>query len=249
MTATLLGEIAIIALCLAGGGLLKGATGAGAPILAIPALAAFFDVRFAVIVMLVPNLCTNLWQALRFRAHLLGWDFMLPLLAGGLLGAALGTLALKAFDPDILSLAVAVAVLGYVVVRLSRPDWTLAMGTGRLLSAPAGVLAGMLQGGAGLSAPVSITFLNALRLPRESFIASISSLFVAFSVVQIAVAEANGLIHQYELFYSAFALLPVSLAMPLGARIARRIEAKTLDRLILALLALLAVKLMVEALF
>lgn len=249
MNAGFVAELAVIVFCLAAGGLLKGATGAGAPILAIPALAAVFDVRFAVIVMLVPNLCTNLWQAIRFRAHVLEWTFMLPLLVGGVIGAALGTLALKAFDPNLLSLGVAIAVLVYVAVRISRPHWSLPMGPALWLSAPAGLLAGLLQGGAGLSAPVSITFLNALRLPRESFIATISSLFVAFSVIQIAIASTNGLIRGNEIFYSLFALAPVSLAMPLGAKLANRVSPQVLDRIILTILAILATELMVEALF
>jgi uncharacterized protein len=249
MSATLLAEIAVIVVCLAGGGLLKGATGAGAPVLAVPALATFFDVRFAVIVMLVPNLLTNLWQAVRFRAHLLSWPFMLPLLAGGFVGAGLGTLALKAFDPDLLSLCVAIAVLLYVVLRLSRPHWILPIGPAHWLSAPAGLLAGMLQGGAGLSAPVSITFLNALRLPRETFIATISALFVTFTLVQLAIASTNGLIRENEIFYSLFALVPVSLAMPLGAALASKVSPQVLDRVILAILAVLSAKLLVEALF
>lgn len=249
MSATFAAEIAVIVICLAGGGLLKGATGAGAPILAVPALAAFFDVRFAVIVMLMPNLLTNLWQAVRFRAHVLGWRFMLPLLAGGFAGAGLGTMALKALDPDVLSFCVAVAVMLYVVLRLARPHWILPMGPAHWLSAPAGLLAGMLQGGAGLSAPVSITFLNALRLPRETFIATISALFVAFSVVQLAIASTNGLIRENEIFYSLFALVPVSLAMPLGAALAARVSPQVLDRVILAILAALSAKLLAEALF
>lgn len=249
MSAGFFAEIAVIVVCLAGGGLLKGATGAGAPILAIPALAAFFDVRFAVIVMLLPNLLTNLWQAIRFRRHLLGWRFMLPLLTGGFVGAGLGTMALKAFDPDLLSLCVAVAVLLYVILRVSRPHWSLPMGPAHWMAAPAGLLAGMLQGGAGLSAPVSITFLNALRLPRESFIATISALFVTFTVIQLAIASTNGLIRENEMFYSLFALVPVSLAMPLGAALARKVSSQVLDRLILAILAALSAKLLAEALF
>ena len=42
------------------GGTLKGATGAGAPIITIPVIAAFYDVRIAVIIMVIPNLLTNI---------------------------------------------------------------------------------------------------------------------------------------------------------------------------------------------
>ena len=248
MSIELIAEILVIAVCLAGGGILKGATGAGAPILAVPALAAFFDVRFAVIVMLAPNLLTNAWQAWRFRSRLLPGRFLAPFLIGGVGGAALGTLALKSLDAGILSLGVAIAVALYVVLRLARPHWQLPMRTGEWLSAPAGAAAGILQGAAGLSAPISITFLNALRLPRETFIATISTLFVTFSLIQIGVAEATGLIHPGEVFYSLFALLPVSLAMPLGARLAGRMSPQALDRVILAILAVLAIKLLFDAL-
>jgi hypothetical protein len=54
---------------LALGGTLKGATGMGAPLIAIPVMTALFDVRLAVVVMLLPNLYTTLWQLLFFRAH------------------------------------------------------------------------------------------------------------------------------------------------------------------------------------
>ena len=64
-----LSAIAIVFVCLALGGILKGATGAGAPILAVPALAMLFDVQFAVAIMVMPNLLTNAWQAWRFRHH------------------------------------------------------------------------------------------------------------------------------------------------------------------------------------
>ena len=49
------------------GGILKGATGAGAPIVTIPVIAAFYDVRIAVIIMVVPNLLTNIGQLYQFR--------------------------------------------------------------------------------------------------------------------------------------------------------------------------------------
>ena len=104
MNAELLIEIVVVALCLAAGGVLKGATGAGAPLLAVPALAAFFDVRFAVVVMLIPNLSTNSWQTWRFRQHMPERSFMIPLIAGGVLGITLGTFALKSLPSETLSL-------------------------------------------------------------------------------------------------------------------------------------------------
>jgi uncharacterized membrane protein YfcA len=248
LTGYLLFEIAVIAICLAAGGLLKGATGAGAPVLAVPAMAAFFDVRFAIIVMLVPNLVTNAMQAWRFRRHLPEAGLMVPLLAGGVTGIVVGTYALRALDTDTLSLFVAGSVFGYVALRMARPDWVLAMAAARRLALPAGTLAGLLQGATGISAPVSITFLNAIRLGREGFIAAISTFFVTFTTVQAVAIWWNELIRPGEIWIGLAALMPVTLAMPAGAWLGRRMAPTTLDRLILVILSVLAAKLVVDAL-
>ena len=52
--------IIAIVIAFALGGILKGATGAGAPIITIPVMTAFYDVRIAVIIMVIPNFITNI---------------------------------------------------------------------------------------------------------------------------------------------------------------------------------------------
>lgn len=248
MTTHILIELAVIAICLTAGGVLKGATGAGAPVVAVPALAAFFDVRFAVMVMLMPNLLTNAWQVFRFRELLPERSFLIPLLVGGGIGICVGTFALKTLSSDTLSLFVAAAVFGYIGLRLARPHWTLPMSLAKKAAFPAGIGAGILQGAAGLSAPVSITFLNAIQMGRERFIATISAFFTTFTSVQVIAVAWAGLLRPAELAYSFGALALVSAGMPLGEWIARRISAKTLDRIILGTLCVLAVKLVFDAL-
>lgn len=248
MTEYLLFEIAVIAISLAAGGVLKGATGAGAPILAVPAMAAFFDVRFAIIVMLVPNLVTNAAQAWRFRRHLPEAGLVAPMLAGGVMGIVLGTYALRSLDTDTLSLLVAVSVFGYVALRMARPDWVLPMATARRVALPAGALAGLLQGATGISAPVSITFLNAIRLGREGFIAAISTFFVTFTSMQAILIWWSDIIRPGEIWIGIAALVPVTLAMPAGAWLGRRLPPAMLDRVILAILTVLAGKLIFDSL-
>ena len=49
------------------GGVLKGATGAGAPLIAVPALAVLFDVPTAIAIFSLPNFFSNAWQGWSFR--------------------------------------------------------------------------------------------------------------------------------------------------------------------------------------
>ncbi|WP_118138252.1 sulfite exporter TauE/SafE family protein [Oceanicella sp. SM1341] len=247
-TLTLVAEILLVALCLAGGGVLKGATGAGAPLLAVPAIAAMFDVRLAVMVMLVPNLVTNLWQAWRYRSEMPVRALMLPLVAGGIAGILLGTWALRDLPMTVLPLTVAVAVAGYIGLRLARPGWGLSLAQGIRYAFPAGLAAGLLQGATGISAPVSITFLSALRLGRVPFMAGISLFFCTFTAVQIPAFWAGGLMTGSGLLASACALIPITAAMPLGARLARHVSPATFERILLVLLGTLSAKLAIDAL-
>lgn len=239
-------QVVLVTICLGMGGILKGATGAGAPILAVPALVVLFDVRFAILVMLLPNLLTNCWQVWKFRAHFPSRSFLLPLWGGGLIGVLIGTYLLVSLSRDMLALLVALALLGYIALRVAKPNWKIEMGLAKKLSLPAGIASGFLQGASGLSAPASITFLNAMRLPRPVFIVTISSLFVTFTTVQILAQWQVGLLTGQGMIFSAFALLPIFAAMPLGARLARSVKPETFDRVILWLLGAIALRLLVD---
>lgn len=241
-------ELAIIFACLAGGGILKGATGAGAPVLAVPALAMMFDVKFAVVVMLMPSLFTNLWQGWHFRRHRLPGAFVWLFAASGAIGALAGTFVLAFFSQTLLSLLVAAAVFVYVLSRVVLPGWKIALPLAERLSLPAGVVAGMLQGASGISAPVSISFLNAMRLERPLFISTISIFFIAMTIVQIPALGLFGILTGHTALLSLAALLPILIFMPVGAALARRLSKESFDRAVLVLLSVLALELVRRAL-
>lgn len=239
-------ELAVAFLCLAAGGVLKGATGAGAPVLAVPALAMMFDVRVAVVTMLVPNLLTNLWQAWQFRDDRLPNRFVLAFSLAGAAGVIGGTVMLAAFSPRVLLLIVAIAVLLYIATRLARPDLLLARDVAQRLAIPAGTVAGILQGSGGLSAPVSLTFLNAMGLTRPHFISTVSIYFAVMTVAQIPMMGALGLLTWQGLALSFLAMFPILAFMPFGAMLARRFSKQAFDRAILCLLTVLAIKLIYD---
>lgn len=240
-------ELLIIAACLMAGGLIKGATGAGAPLLAVPAIAAVVDVQFAVAIMVIPNLITNLWQMWQYRAQQPGRRFLVLIVVGGMVGVAIGTWLLTALPTRTLTIGIALVVLIYVAMRLARPHWRIGKRLAEILALPAGFAGGALQGATGISAPVSITFLNAIGLARPVFIFTISTLFVTFVLVQIVALGFVGILTLELAGLSLFAVIPLLGAMPIGAALAKRLPAWMFDRLILILLAGLSVKLLFDA--
>lgn len=238
-------ELFLAALALAGGGILKGAIGAGAPVLAIPALSLIFDVRYAVAVLVIPNLITNLSQWWQYRDRMLPRAFTTLFAAGGALGALAGSFMLAFIPPDILLTVVGLVVLLYIAFRLFRADWVLPYSRGLLLAGPAGFAGGMLQGAAGLSAPVSISFMSAMKLERPTFIATISVFFMLMSIIQGPTLAGLGLLSWRILLHGVAALALLLGFMPVGAWLARHVPRETIDKLILVLLGAIAAKILI----
>jgi hypothetical protein len=239
--------IILSAMAFALGGLLKGATGAGAPVVGGPVLAVFVDVRFAVAVFAIPNLLTNLSQGWRYRSHQGSRTFVVKLAVAGLAGAAAGTLLLAWLPSNLLMGIVAVIVLVYVVFRLMRPSWQLSRTIADRIVLPVGLLGGAMQGAGGISAPVSITFLNAIGMSRPEFIATISVFFAAMSVAQVPMLAALGLMTREAFFASLLALIPMFVFMPVGEWLAKHISKSHFDRVTLLLLIAIAFKLIHDA--
>lgn len=238
--------LAILGLSL--GGLLKGATGAGAPIIAVPILAMYFNVPLAVTIFAMPNLLTNIWQSWTYRPHQLSRRFTLLFAAGGGLGAAIGTVLLANLPGHALTLGVAFAVLFYLVFRIIVPSWKLSYPVAERLAFPVSTLAGALGGAAGVSAPVSLTFLNAMKLDRQQFIATISTFFAVMGVVQVPMLIGYGFMDWKRFALSLGAIVPVLAFMPVGSWLASRFSPIIFDRIILVLLAGISLRLIVQAL-
>jgi uncharacterized membrane protein YfcA len=241
-------ELALAIAAIALGGVLKGATGAGAPIIAVPILAMLYGVPLAVTVFVIPNLLSNVWQGWRYRAGRLPMGFTLAFAGGGTAGSVVGTWMLARMPSEALLLLTALAVFAYIAFRLMRPDWRLGFAAAKRLAAPVGVVAGVLQGAAGISAPISITFLNAMKLDRAAFIPTISAFFAAMSCVQIPLLAGYGFLTPARLLYGFGALAVIMAFMQVGEALARRVPKAVFDRLILILLAIVALRLAVSAL-
>ncbi len=241
-------DLAIIILALSLGGVVKGVTGAGAPVVAVPVLAAFFDVPTAIVVMVVPNLVTNIAQGWVYRRETLPRRFSWGFAGGGFVGAGVGTVLLAFLPGEALMLFVAMIVWLYLIFRIARPNASLSYGAAERWAIPVGAFAGALQGAGGVSAPVSVTFLNAMRLERGQFVATISVFFAVMSVAQIPLLASYGFMSLEKLTWSVLALAPLFGGMRLGAWVGRRVSKSAFDASVMALLAVVSLKLAWDAL-
>ena len=236
--------LVIVGLAFAMGGVLKGATGVGAPLIAVPVMTSFVDIRFAVAVFVVPNLVTNLIQAILYRRALNNRLFLLILCLSAGFGAFAGSLMLYRASGGVLEMVMAGLVLFYVGFRLFKPNWQLSMPMAHKLNMPMGFLAGFLQGAFGISAPATLTFLNAIKFERTEFIIIVSAFFMTMSLIQLPTLFYLGLMQAEHLVLGLLAVIPLMACMPVGAFILRRATPDLFDKVILVILVGVAIRLL-----
>ena len=237
------GQLAAVLLAVGVGFFTKGVTGIGGPLLAIPVAAAFVGVEHAVAVVAVPGLMGNLWLMWEHRsegaslARLLG-----VFLAVGTVGAVAGSWLLVSIDERALTLALAGSVILYIVAFLVQPELHLTDRGAQLMAPPMGLASGLLQGATGISAPPVVMYMHSIRLPKGAFVFAVSAPFMLFGAVQIVSLASLGVYDRERWIQAVIACLPLLIALPLGIRLGRRLSQVTFERMVLALLAVVAAK-------
>ncbi|WP_254277574.1 sulfite exporter TauE/SafE family protein [Halomonas sp. 3H] len=227
-------------------GLVKGAIGSGVPLIVVPILTILFDVQTAIVVLLLPNLLNNIWQAWHYKRHLLPARFLVMFALSGGIGVVVGTWALVRINETALSIAVAMTILCYLALRFLQREACLTRSLANKLVVPVGLCGGVLQGAVGMSGPVSVAFLNFMRLERREFIGSISTFFTAITVVQLPALMSLGIVTWQLALASVGAFIVISAAMPLGARLGQRLSREWFDRAVMLLLFIVAMKIIFE---
>jgi uncharacterized protein len=240
------GQLAVIVLASALGAGVKGVTGMGYPLLAVPVIALATGVEDAVVVVAAPNLVANVylcWEARpdRGQARDLG-----RLLGFGVAGAVVGTLALVRLPEAPLLIALALTIVAFVALFVYQPGLRITPSVSRRWSPMAGLLAGLMQGAVGVSGPVVATWLHGYRLSKTVYVYSITLIFGVTGAVQLLVLGTQGALTTDRLWGSLVAGVPVAVMIPLGVSLRRRLGGPAFERAVLAVLAVSAVGLAVR---
>jgi uncharacterized membrane protein YfcA len=240
-------RILIVVLAMAVGAFLKGVTGSGLPVVAIPVMATFVGVEEAVVIMTIPGVVTNTWLVWRHRSFRSSTRDLPALLAGGVVGVSVGAWLLTNLDNRVLGLVLAGVIGLYVLTLFVNPHFRLPPQVTRLTSLPVGLAAGTLQGATGISGPLLATYLHAYRLAPQAYVLSVTTAFQVFALAQVGALAALHLYTLRRLVLSLLALIPTMAALPLGARVAGRVSPRVFDAAVLLVLLGSAAKLVFDA--
>jgi len=236
----------IILVTIALGATLKGITGLGLPIFAIPALAMFVPVDVAVIIMALPSLVANSWLIIVHREHLPQMRAHRAFLALGFVGALVGTWFLANLDDAILRILLASWLGLYLIQHFTGIGKSGMFGGKAGLDGPLGFAAGTFQGATGISAPVIAPYYHAHGLTLSAYAFAVASTFALLSAGQIAAMASVDLLTPALFGYSVLATFTTMLFLPVGVRFAKKLTRKAFDRGLPVLFVLIEVKLIYD---
>lgn len=236
---------AVLAMTFAG--FVKGATGFGLPLLAVPALANILGPKMAVIIMSIPTLLAGVGMAIQTRS----WEVigaMGPLrwlIVTLVIGTVVGANLLAFLDTTVIGVAVGLTAMAFTVIALSGREIDIREQAGRWTPL-LGSFAGILNGTTNISGPLVAIYLRCLQLDKRTFISAINLLFTCTGLVQIFAYLQLGLYTSESLTLSLSACVPILIGIVVGLRANFLMGQKLFDRAVLVLIFVSGLRLLLS---
>lgn len=232
---------------LAAGGLVKGVTGMGLPLVAVPVMTLFVPVPVAVSVMSVPIIVSNLWQGWqggRWRQIIRrAW----PLLAAQPFGMVAGVAVLAWAEPRIVMGMLGALTMLFVVMVHFQPDRVMSATQERWVAPAMGLCSGFSGGVSSFfGTPIAI-YLFLLGLKKDEFVAAIGVTYAYGGVVLLITLWAFGVLGPELTGWSLVATPAVFAGMWLGQQLRRKLNADTFRTVVLVVLFIAGINMLRRA--
>ncbi len=228
------------------GGLVKGLLGVGLPLVTIPLLALTMPAPKAIALLSAPVLASNLWQAVEGGHTRAAIARFAPLIVPMMLTTVFTVWLTLGMQPGTLNALIACTVLLAVTLIAWQPQLSVDRRRERQWSVGVGLMSGALGGVSAAMGPLLITYLVALRLPREAFVGSISVLNLLGSLPLYVSLCWLGVLGWPEAVLSIAALVPMFVGMSLGKRLRTRVSETAFRRMLLSFLVIIALMLLLR---
>lgn len=223
-------ETTLIALVFLLAGFSKGLIGLGIPTIAMALLTLLLSPAEAAAFLLLPSFITNLVQIAPARAAWALARRLWPMLAGVVLGTALGGWLWGGFGGRYGAVLLGVALAGYGALGLLtwRPRWPERIG------ALIGTATGALTAATGVFVLPAVPWLQGIGLTRDELVRALGLAFLVSTLALGVLLGGTGALDGTRTIASALALVPALLGQGLGARLRGRLSEAVFKRVFFA---------------
>ena len=217
-------SITIVAVVLLLAGFVKGVVGLGLPTVSLGLLMAFFGLKAAIALMLVPSFATNVVQGLTGGALMEILRRLWVLLAVACIAIWLSSAFLTLGDTSILSALLGASLCFYSWLSLTRPQVSEPGKKEKWLSPLIGAVNGGLTGLTGSFVIPGVLYLQALGWPRETLIQAMGVLFTISTIALGFSMMGRGLLSADLGILSFVGLVPAFIGMYIGQKVRKRLS-------------------------
>lgn len=204
-------------------GFVKGVTGLGLPTVALALLAATLGLAQAMVLMLVPSLITNIWQALAGKALLDILRRHWLLLTAGSLATITGSYFAASIDASYLLMLLGGVLCVYSAISLFTPQLNLGGKHNGWLSPVVGTITGILTGLTGTFVVPAVPYFQALGLPRHVLVQTMGVWFTIATVSLGVGLNASGLMSSDLTQLSVVGIAPALFGMWAGQKVRNKL--------------------------
>ncbi|WP_010423598.1 sulfite exporter TauE/SafE family protein [Anaerophaga thermohalophila] len=229
-----MGELTVLLIVVSGvvilmSSLLKGMTGFGFALLAIPFLSLIYPVKVLVPAMTIFNLITSVILLLKIRERI-SWYYFIPMFVASLGGIPLGIYLLDYLDEEVLRIIIGVTLIFLSLKMLSGIPLAR-----RFRDKPvffAGFLSGILSGSVSLGGPPLVIAMSRKNYNKDLFRGIFAWFSVFSSFFALAGFYAKGMIPGDSLRLSLYYTPLLFLGSSLGNKLAALVNAEKFKRVI-----------------
>jgi uncharacterized membrane protein YfcA len=228
------------------GGLVKGILGVGLPLVVVPLLTLILPATQAMGLLVMPVLLSNALQAVEGGRLRYALRRFAPLMLAQLVATLIANHWGAQLSAKGMNAVMAFTVISAVVIMVLQPNGEITPRQERWAGPLVGATAGALAGASSLTGPILITYLLALRLPRDEFIGSISIIYLLGALPMYLAMLAWGRFGWEEVAWSCLGLAPMFLGLRMGNLIRSRLSEVLFRKVLFGFLILLALLLLTK---
>lgn len=238
-----------MALAVTAGGIVKGVTAIGLPIVTMVIVINFVSPQTALALITVPLLITNIWQAMRAGDLMYSVRRFWPLIIMFLGCLYIGTLIAASVGSNTLFLLIGISVIIFTGSQLFKPSQKpLGPIAQRFLGPVAGALGGVLGGISTIWGPPMMMYLFMLHMTKDQWAQSVATIWLIGAIPLTLFYWQNGVLNPGNIWLSIGACVPGMIGILIGERIRGYVNEEIFRKVLLVVLLIVGLNLIRRAL-
>lgn len=238
----------LLVICLAFtiGGFIKGIAAFGLPLVTVPILSNAFPVPAALALTSMPILLSNSYQILKGAHFLATLQRLWPMLVCLVITLIFSTQLLVILNMDMLGFAVGLVLLLFVGIQISNFHMKVEPHQEKWIAPLVGIVAGVVGGMTSIFGAIPLTYIVALKLPKERFVAATNVMLLSGGITMAIMLAKLQVLNYHKFTLSLIALIPMFIGLLIGQALREKISQAFFHKIITAVLAITGLSMIIR---